>query len=262
MPKITLFTSNNIRHNYLINFLSKLTKNLYVIQESKTIFPGLNSDNYNNKIIFNYFQKVEWAQKKIFNNSSLEINKTIKLLPLKMGDLKYIKIKEFSEYFKSDLYIVFGSSLIKGEILKFLKNKKAINIHMGISPYYRGADCNFWAQNDGNSNLVGATIHYLSDGIDDGRIISHATSEFHPNPFLHSMSTVKSAFYCLKKIIKKSRKISFSQDLDKTIKLSKQKDFNSRCVKKFFAKKYNKQRKNCDLVNHFILKRKNYYLNV
>ena len=135
MPKITLFTSNNIRHNYLINFLSKLTKNLYVIQESKTIFPGLNSDNYNNKIIFNYFQKVEWAQKKIFNNSSLEINKTIKLLPLKMGDLKYIKIKEFSEYFKSDLYIVFGSSLIKGEILKFLKNKKAINIHMGISPY-------------------------------------------------------------------------------------------------------------------------------
>ena len=53
--------------------------------------------------------------------------------------------------------------------------------------------------------LVGATIHYLSDGIDDGRIISHATSEFHPNPLLHSMSTVKSAFFCLKQIIKKRK---------------------------------------------------------
>ena len=33
---------------------------------------------------------------------------------------------------------------------------------MGVSPYYRGADCNFWAQNDKNSNLVGALfIIYL-----------------------------------------------------------------------------------------------------
>ena len=177
----------------------------------------------NNKIINNYFKKVDWAQKKIFGNCSLGINKKIKLLPLKMGDLKYIKMRQYSEFFKSDIYIVFGSSLIKGELLKFLKRKKAINIHMGVSPYYRGADCNFWAQNDKNSNLVGATIHYLSDGIDDGRIISHATSEFHPNPLLHSMSTVKSAFFCLKQIIKKNKIKSFSQDLKKTIKLSKKK---------------------------------------
>ena len=55
---------------------------------------------------------------------------------------------------------------------------------MGVSPYYRGADCNFWAQNDKNSNLVGATIHYLSDGIDDGRIISHATSRISSQSFI------------------------------------------------------------------------------
>ena len=59
MYKITLFTSNNIRHNYLINFLSKMSKNLYVIQESKTIFSGLNSEDLNNKIINNYFKKVD-----------------------------------------------------------------------------------------------------------------------------------------------------------------------------------------------------------
>ena len=259
MYKITLFTSNNVRHNYLINFLSKLSKNLYVIQESKTIFPGLNSECINSKLINNYFKKVNWAQKKIFNDYSLGINNKIKLLPLKMGDLKHLKISQYSEFFKSDIYIVFGSSLIKGEMLKFLKRKKAINIHMGISPYYRGADCNFWAQNDRNTNLVGATIHYLSDGIDNGRIISHATSEFHPNPFIHSMSTVKSAFLCLRQIIKKKKKKSFSQDLKKTIKLSKKKDFDHLCIQKFFKKNYKKQKKNFELINCYILKRKNYY---
>ena len=34
---------------------------------------------------------------------------------------------------------------------------------MGVSPYYRGCDCNFWALYDNNPHLVGATIHICSD---------------------------------------------------------------------------------------------------
>ena len=66
---------------------------------------------------------------------------------------------------------------IKGPLVNFLIKKKAINIHMGISPYYRGADCNFWAMYDGNSHLVGATIHMLSKGLDSGSILYHAMSK-------------------------------------------------------------------------------------
>ena len=46
-------------------------------------------------------------------------------------------------FFKSDVYVVFGTSYIKGEIVDFLVKQKAINIHAGVSPYYRGTDCNF-----------------------------------------------------------------------------------------------------------------------
>ena len=261
ISKITLFTSNNLRHNYLINFLSKLTKNLYVIQETKTIFPGLNSNDYlNNSLVQKYFSKVDLAQKKIFGNFSLSLEGKIKLLPLKMGDLKYLKIQNNKDFFKSDLYIIFGSSLIKGKMLQFLKKKKAINIHMGISPYYRGADCNFWAQKDNNPNLVGATIHYLSEGIDDGNILSYATSEFHPNKFIHSMSTVKSAFYCLKKIIKNKIKKSYRQDLSKTIKLSKKIEFNNINIKNFYSQKYTKQKNSKFVLDKcYVLKKKDFF---
>ena len=51
--------------------------------------------------------------------------------------------------------------------------KDAINIHMGISPYYRGSSCNFWAIYDGNPSYVGATIHLLSKGLDSGDILFH-----------------------------------------------------------------------------------------
>ena len=39
--KITLFTSNKNRHNYLINTLSEISDELFVIQECGTIFPGI-----------------------------------------------------------------------------------------------------------------------------------------------------------------------------------------------------------------------------
>ena len=39
--KITLFTYNNSRHNYLINLLSTISDELFVIQECGTIFPGI-----------------------------------------------------------------------------------------------------------------------------------------------------------------------------------------------------------------------------
>ena len=44
--RITLFTSNKNRHNYLINLLAEVSDELYVIQECGTIFPGIISGNY------------------------------------------------------------------------------------------------------------------------------------------------------------------------------------------------------------------------
>ena len=161
-----------------------------------------------------------------------------------MGDLNYLKKNEFKEFLKSDLYLVFGSSYIKGSLVKFLIKKKAINIHMGISPYYRGSNCNFWALYDNNPNLVGATIHYLTSGLDDGKIIYHAISEQVSNPYIYSMSTVKSAILSLTKKLKDKSLLKI-KPINQNIKLQKrysiQKQFNDNVVKKYMQKKYKKK---------------------
>ena len=79
---------------------------------------------------------------------------------IKQGDLNSLE-KDLNFALKSDLFIVFGSSFIKNEWLINFLIKKAINIHMGLSPFYKGSSCNFWALYD-NPEHVGATIHYLS----------------------------------------------------------------------------------------------------
>ena len=67
---ITIITSNNLRHNYLIKEISKISKQVFVIQECKPILGGINNNFYKkSKIIYNYFKKVETAQNKIFKDS-------------------------------------------------------------------------------------------------------------------------------------------------------------------------------------------------
>ena len=138
--KITVFTSNQYRHNYLINLLSEISEELFVIQECKTIFPGIVPSHYlATNTIKKYFQNVISAELNLFGNSFVnKFNKNIKILPLQLGDLNKCSMILLNDFLQSDYYIVFGSSYIKGELVEFLVNNKAINIHMGVSPYYRG----------------------------------------------------------------------------------------------------------------------------
>ena len=77
--KITLFTSNKNRHNYLINLLSNIADELYVIQECSTIFPGIIPGHYPlSPIMEKYFKNVDKAQSKLFGNSFINNSKKYK----------------------------------------------------------------------------------------------------------------------------------------------------------------------------------------
>ena len=68
-----------------------------------------------------------------------------------------------------DLMVIWGSTIIKPDILKTAK--RAINLHMGLCPHYRGAIANQFAVIDKEPNKIGATIHYAADKVDSGEIL-------------------------------------------------------------------------------------------
>lgn len=250
--KITVLTSNKRRHNYFVNLLSNCCDELFVIQENSTIYPGINKGSYNvSKVTEEYFKKVINAEVNLFGNTFIDSLKgNIKILPLGVGDINNEKILSFENFFKSDLYIVFGTSYIKSKLINFLIKHKAINIHMGISPYYRGTDCNFWALYDNNPHLVGATIHLISKGLDNGPVLYHAISNLKDDPYNYSMSTVKAAFYSLEKKIKNQTifKIkSINQNKKKELRYSKKVDFSDEIILDFNKKNINIKQKKFDL---------------
>ncbi len=246
---INLFTSDKKRHKYFIDQLSNISENLFVVQEyykneSKENFIKSSKDKAINK----YFNNVKDAEIKIFGESEINnFNKNVKILKILFGELSNCSLSKLSTYLNSDLYIVFGSSYIKGDLIDFLIKNKAINIHMGVSPFYRGTDCNFWALYDNNPHLVGSTIHLLSKGLDDGPILYHSMSSVKKNPFEYTMSTVKSAFNSL--IHKINEKSIFKikpemQNQRKEIRYSRSNEFVEEIVIDYFKKKIDINSKN------------------
>ncbi len=70
-----------------------------------------------------------------------------------------------------DAIIVSGTRLIRPPVLDCAARYGMINLHTGLSPYYRGGPCTFWSLYHEEPEYAGATVHYITSGIDSGDII-------------------------------------------------------------------------------------------
>jgi hypothetical protein len=192
--KITVFTSNQPRHLSLIRNLSMICDQVFAVQECNTVFPGMIKDFYTKSdVMEKYFAQVRNAELETFGNLSFS-SANVRSLSIKGGDLSLMSEEDLRPALESDVYVVFGASFIKGWLIDFLVSRKAINIHMGVSPYYRGSSCNFWAVFDGRPQFVGSTIHLLTKGLDSGPILYHAMPTIgDQSVFLFTMQAVAAA---------------------------------------------------------------------
>ena len=85
-----------------------------------------------------------------------------------------------------DLIVLFGTSIIKNPLLSYYKNK-IINIHLGLSPYYRGSGTNLWPLFNNEPECVGATIHLAEELVDAGKILHQIRPEINKNDDIHKI---------------------------------------------------------------------------
>jgi methionyl-tRNA formyltransferase len=90
------------------------------------------------------------------------------------------------EGLKPDVILVYGTSVVGDRVLS-LAGKNALNMHTGIAPQYRGADCAFWPLYNNEPGLVGATIHQCTNRIDGGMIYRTAPAPLDADDSLFSV---------------------------------------------------------------------------
>ena len=239
--RLTVFTSNQPRHIHLVDKLADVVDRVYCVQECNTIFPGQVADFFRKSAVMRaYFEEVVGAEKKIFGVPHFS-KPNVQTLSLKSGDLNLVNPEMLGDALSSDIYVVFGASFIKGWLIDFLVENRATNIHMGLSPYYRGSSCNFWAMYDQKPECVGATIHKLSKGLDSGDILFHCL----PSPllgesgFLFTMRAVEVAHKALVSSIANNTLFEIepvSQNKSLEIRYTRNTDFTDAVAKEFLER--------------------------
>ncbi|MFM6924365.1 MAG: formyl transferase [Ferruginibacter sp.] len=75
--------------------------------------------------------------------------------------------------FNPDIIIVNGTRIISKKILQST-HALFVNMHVGITPNYRGSHGGYWAIHNNDAAHFGTTIHLIDTGIDTGAIIKQA----------------------------------------------------------------------------------------
>jgi len=225
---ITLFTGQHPRHVSLMRRLSAITDVLYVVQEvSGSLIPGQQAA----PAYTQYFSRVRASELKFFGDTSFSPSNT-RTFCILSGDASKVSLRNYGDALNAEVFVVFGASFLKGELGKFLEEKKAINCHMGLSPYYRGSATTFWAVRDGNYKHNGATIHHLTSSLDGGDIICHALpilGDDVVDAFDFTMKTVKVAHDALLHMLESGSlwKCAWTkQDSSSCLRYCKKSDFN------------------------------------
>ena len=137
----------------------------------------------------------------------------------------------------ADYIVVFGTSLITDPLWSRIE-RKAINLHAGWSPQYRGSHCNFWALYDGHPEYVGVTIQALDRFADAGGIWHQVGIPPIGDPFLYGMKALKFGIDVLMMQLQRGGiwPIPKAQDRSQLIRYSRHVDYTEDVAHEFLEK--------------------------
>lgn len=174
------------RHLYVANRLCDAANVVAIVQEAgshwsaKKVMKLLHPDNLWRKVwrwLRDRRRYTGDGERIFFFGKTTPLLKRAELLT-EVPHINHPDVVELARRLQPDVIAVFGTSLIRGPLLD-MGRIGIMNLHGGLSPEYRGADCTFWALYNGEPEKVGCTLHFIDPGIDTGRLIAHVCPEVH-----------------------------------------------------------------------------------
>lgn len=90
--------------------------------------------------------------------------------------------------FCPDIFLLQGGKLLKNDFIKALYKAYILHLHLGVVPYYRGGNSQFWSIYNNAVNENGFTIQSVDLGIDTGAIyIRKSIVDFDESDNHHTM---------------------------------------------------------------------------
>ena len=190
MSKAVFFSGSHSRHlfvhNHLINLFDEV---LLIVMEREHLLPQCpdNINELDKKNFHHHFQNRKLVEAAAFGtpqlckrNGKIE---TIVVSPEKLNSDSLVKrVKRFEAQFA----FVFGCDLINGELFEVLPEVN-VNLHLGLSPWYKGSATLFWPFVLLEPQFAGVTFHKLALAADAGGIVHQSTPELKRGDGIHDV---------------------------------------------------------------------------
>lgn len=110
-----------------------------------------------------------------------------KTLVVTPDELNSVKVANEVANFQGDMAFIFGSGLIVDPVFSTLPKNK-INIHLGLSPWYRGVATLFWPFYLLQPQFCGVTFHQISNEPDAGELIHQLVPSLEIGDTIHDVA--------------------------------------------------------------------------
>lgn len=253
MKDIIILTSDSLRHTYMRKALA-LDHNIRVLKSYCEKSSQLIYDSTDDALQIQHLNLRILSEKDFFGNF-------VELTP-DYSNPSFIQKNEINTQKKideivglnPDLIIAYGCSIIKPPLIHKFKDK-ILNVHLGLSPYYRGSGTNYFPFVNDELEYVGATFMHMDEGIDTGEIIHQIQATIYPGDTLHQIGNrligqIAKIYIHIVNHYDKLPRIEQPSD-KKSGRFYKNKDFTPQSLKKIYT-----NLKNNMVENHVLAKKR------
>ncbi|MCX2837479.1 formyltransferase family protein [Salinimicrobium sp. MT39] len=235
--KIVLLTSDNLRHKYIAHSLAVQLDLPLIITEKKSsgITETCSYGEEEALFIKEHFEARETSEEQYFNDFR-KFPSTSTVIEVSYGEINSAQVGTAIEKIEPQFIVLFGTSIIKKQLLEKYPGR-IINLHLGISPYYRGSATNLFPYFYKEPECVGGTIHLATTAVDRGDILHQFRPNIEQGDNLHDIGnkTILKAGKILPKILKKynARNITPKKQ-ENSGKLCRNKDLSPEVLKEIY----------------------------
>lgn len=199
--KILIITANQIRHDYL-RYIFGQSNDIEVLRSYVESVSAPDSQTQLEELEVNHFLARTKTEEDFFLGTLNLIDDLSNPYQIEKGEINKPEYIDELSQLKFDFIVTFGCCILKKNFLKEFE-RKIINVHLGISPYYLGAGTNFHSLVNGDFQCTGYTFMFMDEGIDTGEIIHQGRAKVYPfdNPHQIGNRVIKDMVHDFVKLI-------------------------------------------------------------
>ena len=188
--KLILFSGDHPRHLFVNKKVVEFFDDILVIvmqREELLPKPPIDIDNHEKELFNLHFKNRYRVESSVYGDlNASEVFKNFNSIFIQPNELNTEILANKIKKFDADFCFVFGVDLILDPVIDVLPVDK-INLHLGLSPWYKGGATLFWPFYHLEPQFCGSTFHLITKQADAGEIIHQCVPELLSGDTIHDV---------------------------------------------------------------------------